>query len=61
MGEDMPCVQIKDLYAGKPDAKDEIETGNIRNFVDSFIFPPYWDINKMFSDSCYFITGYKGR
>ena len=56
----MPCVQIKDLYAGKPDAKDEIETGNIRNFVDSFIFPPYWDINKMFSDSCYFITGYKG-
>ncbi len=56
----MHCVQIKDLYAGKPDAKDEIETGDVKNFVDSFIFPPNWDINKMFSEPCYFITGYKG-
>lgn len=56
----MCIIKIKDLYAGKPDAKDEIETGNKKNFVDSFILPPNWDIDRMLSSSCFFVTGYKG-
>lgn len=56
----MCSIQIKDLYAGKPDAKDEIEIGNIKKFVDSFILPPNWEINRMLSSSCFFVTGYKG-
>ena len=53
-------IKIKDLYAGKPDAKDEIEVGNIKNFVGSFIVPPNWDIDRLCSEPFYFVTGYKG-
>lgn len=53
-------IKIKDLYTGKPDAKDEIEIGNIKNFVDSFILPPNWEIDRMLTSPCFFVTGYKG-
>jgi hypothetical protein len=53
-------ISIKDLYAGKPDAKDEINTGGLDEFVNSFILPNSFDIDKLIKDNFYFITGYKG-
>jgi predicted RNA-binding protein with RPS1 domain len=51
---------IKDIYAGKPDAKDEIDTSGIDSFVKSYIMPPNFDIEKLVSGSYYYITGFKG-
>ena len=32
-------LTIKDIYAGKPDAKDEIGFDGIEGFVKSFVIP----------------------
>lgn len=53
-------MKIKDIYAGKPDAKDEIATGHVNEFVESFILPPSCDIEKIITEDSYFIVGYKG-
>lgn len=56
----MANVEIKDLYVGKPDAKDEVTFGSIDNFVSTYVIPPYFDIDELlYGDKC-FITGFKG-
>lgn len=53
-------VQIKDLYAGKPDAKDEVTTEGFAPFLESYIAPPNFDFDALLNGTHYFITGYKG-
>ncbi|WAJ22084.1 P-loop ATPase, Sll1717 family [Lacrimispora xylanolytica] len=56
----MYLTQIKDIYAGKPDAKDEINTEGYDQFLRSFIVPRNFDINSLINDTFCFISGYKG-
>lgn len=57
---DFKKIEIKDLYTGKPDAKDEIESGKLKEFVDSFILPNNFDMDRVINGDSYFLTGYKG-
>ena len=52
-------VKIKDIYLGKPDAKDEISSPS-NKLLESFILPPNFDVNDFFKDDYCFIKGYKG-
>lgn len=54
-------MRIKDIYAGKPDAKDEITyCDNFEDFERSLIIPEQLDVSGLIDgDKCY-ITGYKG-
>lgn len=56
----MSRVTIKDIYAGMPDAKDEINTNQIGNFLSSFVVPPALPIDSLLDGRKYFISGYKG-
>ena len=53
-------IQIKDIYAGKPDAKDEIASEGYQPFLDSYIRPIQLDLNALVDGSFYFISGFKG-
>ena len=56
----MNKIEIKDIYAGMPDAKDEIMSGQADNFFASFILPPGLPIDSLLNGKKYLITGYKG-
>lgn len=56
----MNTIQIKDIYAGMPDAKDEIDTGQAENFFASFIIPPELPVNNMLNGKKFLVAGYKG-
>jgi predicted AAA+ superfamily ATPase len=56
----MSNITIKDIYAGMPDAKDEINTDQSNNFFASFIIPPGLSSDDLLNGKKYFITGYKG-
>lgn len=52
-------VRIKDIYSGKPDARDEATLDN-ECFLRSYVMPPNFDLNGLlYGDKC-LITGYKG-
>lgn len=51
---------IKDIYVGKPDAKDEIGFDGIEGFVKSFVIPDTFNIEGLMNGNYCFITGYKG-
>ena len=53
-------IQIKDIYAGKPDAKDEIASEGYQPFLDSYIRPIQLDLNALVDGTFYFISGFKG-
>lgn len=55
----MPTT-IKDIYAGMPDAKDEISTNQIDNFLGSFVVPPALPVDNMLEGKKFFVSGYKG-
>ena len=56
----MNSVKIKDIYVGKPDAKDEIDFDGIEGFVDSVVIPETFNIESLLNKDACFITGYKG-
>ena len=56
----MNKIAIKNIYAGMPDAKDEIMSGQTDNFFASFILPPGLPIDSLLNGKKYIITGYKG-
>lgn len=56
----MAEICIKNIYSGKPDAKDEIEFEGIEGFVNSYFIPDSFDIDSLLYGSNCFITGYKG-
>lgn len=56
----MSQVRIKDIYAGMPDAKDEINTGQANNFFASFVVPPELPVDQLLIGQKFLISGYKG-
>lgn len=56
----MNQVKIKDLYAGKPDAKDEINYDGLEGFINTFVIPDSICIEDLIEKDKFYITGYKG-
>lgn len=56
----MPDTTIKDIYAGMPDAKDEINTEQADNFFASFVVPPELPIDSLLNGKKFLVAGYKG-
>lgn len=52
--------RIKEIYAGKPDAKDEVETVGIDSFIENYVMPDDFNKDALINGTSYFITGYKG-
>lgn len=53
-------AKIKDIYAGKPDAKDEIDMGYENSFLKTYIEPISFDLDSIVNGTNCFITGFKG-
>ena len=56
----MNGIKIKDIYSGKPDAKDEINFEGVEEFLEAFVVPRNFDLNALCNGNKFFITGYKG-
>lgn len=56
----MKDITISDIYAGMPDAKDEIDTEQEDGFFASFIIPPGLPMNHLLNGRKFLVTGYKG-
>lgn len=56
----MNGIKIKNIYAGKPDAKDEISFEGVEEFLEAFVVPRNFDIDELCNGNKFFITGYKG-
>lgn len=56
----MRKIQIKDIYIGKPDARDEIEFDGDEDFLQCFVMPPNFDLDGLIKGDKCFINGYKG-
>jgi len=57
----MARITIKDIYAGMPDARDEMNTEQDQSkFFASFVIPPGLPIDDLLSGKKSLITGYKG-
>ena len=56
----MGKIKIKDIYAGKPDAKDEINFEGIEDFLKVFVVPKSFNLDLLLKGNRFFITGYKG-
>lgn len=56
----MKEITLKDIYSGKPDAKDEINFDGISGFIKTFIVPQNIDLNSLLTGNHCFISGYKG-
>ena len=51
---------IKDIYAGMPDAKDEVLSDKSDLFFESFIVPPELPVEKLITGEKFLVSGYKG-
>lgn len=56
----MKDIKIKDLYAGKPDAKDEINFEGLESFIKTVVIADHFNIDLLTSGNNCFITGFKG-
>lgn len=56
----MKDIKIKDLYAGKPDAKDEINFDGYDRFIRTFVLADHFNLDLLTKGSHCFITGFKG-
>ena len=56
----MKKITIKDLYAGKPDAKDEINFDGLDTFIKTFVVAEHFNLNSLIKGTHCFITGFKG-
>ena len=56
----MKKIMIKNIYAGKPDAKDEINFEGMDDLIRTFVIPSNFNLdNLLFGNFC-FISGFKG-
>jgi len=53
-------LEVRDIYIGKPDAKDEIISQSSDEFFKSFVIPQSFDYNELISGDKMFISGFKG-
>ena len=51
---------VKDIYSGKPDAKDEINFEGLSGFIKTFIVPQNINLESLLTGNHCFISGYKG-
>lgn len=56
----MKEVKIRDLYAGRPDAKDEINFDGWDNFIKTFVVADHFNLDLLTEGKHCFITGFKG-
>lgn len=56
----MEELKIKDIYAGKPDAKDEIDFGGLEEFIKTYVVAEHFNIESLINGANCFITGFKG-
>lgn len=56
----MKKTTVKDIYSGKPDAKDEINFEGLSGFIKTFIVPQNIDLESLITGNYCFISGYKG-
>lgn len=56
----MENITIKEIYAGKPDAKDEINFDGLSGFIKTFIVPQNCNLTSLTLGNNCFISGYKG-
>lgn len=56
----MKNIKIRDLYAGKPDAKDEINFEGLENFRKTFVVADHFNLELLTNSNHCFITGFKG-
>ena len=56
----MSDVKIRDLYTGKPDAKDEINFEGMDTFIKAFVVAEHFNLDSLIKGSHCFITGFKG-
>lgn len=53
-------LTVKDIYIGKPDAKDEILFQKSNDFLDSYVIPPNFSFDDIINKDKMFIYGNKG-
>lgn len=56
----MKDIRIRDLYAGRPDAKDEIYFDGSDSFIKTFVVADHFNLDLLISGKHCFITGFKG-
>ena len=56
----MNNIKIRDLYTGKPDAKDEINFDGLEEFIKTFVIADHFQIDSLLYGNNCFITGFKG-
>ena len=56
----MKAIKIRDLYTGKPDAKDEINFEGLDEFIKTFVIAEHFQVDSLLHGSNCFITGFKG-
>lgn len=53
-------MRIKDIYVGKPDAKDEVNFEGVERFIKSFVVADHFNLDHLLYGNNCFITGFKG-
>lgn len=56
----MKEITIKDLYAGRPDAKDEINFDGLDTFIKTFVVAEHFNLDLLTEGNHCYITGFKG-
>lgn len=56
----MKTIKIRDVYAGKPDAKDEINFEGLDEFIKTYVVAEHFNIDSLLVGNNCFITGFKG-
>ena len=56
----MKELTLKDIYAGKPDAKDEINFSDSDEFVKTFVVADHFNLDSLIKGTNFFIVGFKG-
>lgn len=53
-------LKVRDIYIGKPDAKDELLLQKSNEFLDSYVIPPNFSYSEIIDNDKMFIYGNKG-
>lgn len=56
----MKKIKIRDVYAGKQDAKDEINFEGLEEFIKTFVVAEHFNIPGLLEGNNCFVTGFKG-
>ena len=56
----MKKIKIKDLYAGRPDAKDEIYFDGPDSFIKTYVIADHFNLDLLTAGKHCYITGFKG-